>query len=153
MPNNFTDNPSDLIKQVFNQIHQDEMCKLPFINQKISVNTLGFALYDGDWLGALVTPWMLNLLLLPGPNKEWQSYKVGKRMKIKFASGDYTFHASEHNLLGQYLSCSLSFPVSQFNSQSEIEQVAKDTRLLVSALPVQEVSNTSRRELFTKHLK
>lgn len=152
MPRNFTDNPGDLIKQVFTQIHEEAMSGLPFINPALCVNTIGFDLYEGDWLGVLVAPWTLNLLLLPGPDRQWQGYRVGDKLGIKLSTGDYTFMAGEHEALGQYLTFSLSSPVSQFKSQSEIEQLAVDTRRLISAIPVQDVSDASRRELLTKYI-
>lgn len=154
MPVNFIENPGELIKQVFTQIYNDEMVGLPFINPALSVNTIGFALYEGNWLGVLVTPWSLNLMLLTGPNIQWQkTFQVGDKMGLKFGSFDYTFMVGEHVALGQYLTCSLSSPVGQFKTQSEIEQLAADIRRLIVAIPVQNVDDSSRRELFTSLLK
>lgn len=152
MPVNFIDNPSELIKQVFNQIHRDEMSDLPFINPALSVNTIGFALYEEDWLGVLVTPWTLSLLLLPGPDHEWQTHQVGDKLGLKYGDADYTFMLNEHELLGQYLSCSLSSPVGHLATQAIAEQLAKDVRRLIVAIPVQNVENPPRRELFSNLL-
>lgn len=91
MPQNFTSNPGDLIEKVFSQIHKNEMADLQFVNPNLSVKTVGFELYDGDWLGVLLTPWTLSLLLLAGPGREWQSLRVGDRLGLKLPSGSYTF--------------------------------------------------------------
>jgi [NiFe] hydrogenase assembly HybE family chaperone len=58
-------NPSMLIEQTFERIHSERMADLPFLNPRISVAAVGFARQGDDWRGVLVTPWGIQLLLLP----------------------------------------------------------------------------------------
>lgn len=151
MPKNFIKNPSELIEITFNQIHVDQMADLPFINENLSVAAVGFTLFEGDWLGVLLTPWTLNLMLLPGPDREWQLFTVGEKVGLKLPSNDYTFTAGEHEALGQYLSCSVCSPVKHIPSQQAGLQLAEDLSRLVTALPAVNVTEVdeSRRSLFT----
>lgn len=155
MPLNFINNPAKLIEQVFSDIHKSEMEDLPFLNPHLSVKTIGFSLYEGDWLGVLLTPWTLSALLIAGPDREWQDFKVGDKFGIKLPSGNYTFFVGEHKELGIYLSCSLRSPVGDIPNQQTGVQLAEDIRRLITAIPTTElhVEDQSRRALFSQLLK
>ena len=155
MPQNFINDPSELIQQVFTTIHHTEMADLPFINEYLSVETVGFALHEGDWLGVLLTPWTLSLLLLAGPERHWQSFTVGDKFGLKLPSGEYTFFVGGHEKLGTYLSCSLRSPVNDIHSQQAGVKLAEDIRRLVTAIPTTElqIEDQARRTLFNKLLK
>jgi len=155
VPQNFTSNPADIIERVFSEIHKNEMADLQFVNPNLSVKTVGFELYEGDWLGVLLTPWTMNLLLLAGPDREWQPLKVGDRLGLKLPSGSYTFFVGEHEQLGTYLSCSLRSPVGDIQTQEAGLKLAEDIRRLITAIPTTEphVEDQSRRALFGKLLK
>ena len=155
MPLNFINNPDKLVENVFAEIHKTEMADLPFINPYLSVKTVGFSLYEGDWLGVLLTPWTLSALLLPGPNRHWQPFSVGEKFGIKLPSGEYIFFVGNHDELGTYLSCSLCSPVGNISNQESGLKLANDIRRLVTAIPSTElhVDNQSRRALFGKLIK
>ncbi|TCS36751.1 [NiFe]-hydrogenase assembly chaperone HybE [Reinekea marinisedimentorum] len=150
MPQNFTENPSALIEATFNQIHAEQMVGLPFINERLRVSAVGFTLFEGDWLGVLLTPWALNLMLLPGPDRHWQAFTVGEKIGLKLPSNDYTFIVGEHQALGQYLACSVRSPVKDIPGQKAGLQLAGDLSRLMTALPavnVTEVDESRRRLL------
>lgn len=150
MPQNFTNNPSSVLEQVFSDIHQNRMKDLPFVNENLSVKATGFALFEGDWLGVLLTPWTLSLILIPGPDRLWQKRTVGDKVGLRLPSGDYTFTYGVHEELGNYFACSVQSPVQDIASQAIGEQLSKDLRQLVTAIPTQElhVRDESRRALF-----
>lgn len=150
MPQNFINNPTDIIESVFNHIHYSEMKELPFINENIQVKAVGFALYEGDWLGVLLTPWTLSILLFPGPDRVWQQRTVGDKLGLKLPSGNYSFTCGEHQELGQYLASSIMSPVQDLANQTIAVQLAKDLRQLLTAIATEEVhvQNPSRRGLF-----
>ncbi|MHA2937276.1 [NiFe]-hydrogenase assembly chaperone HybE [Vibrio sp. RC27] len=148
---NSIENPSVVVTQVFNNIYHTEMKALPFVNTNLSVECIGFALHEENWLGVLLTPWCMDLLLFPGPGREWsQSLNVGDKMGLTLGENQYTFFASYHEELGQYLSCSLCSPVKHLTTHSAAKQLAIDIRRLIVALPLDTVDDKSRRQLFTK---
>ena len=154
MLRNFMTDPSQTIEQVFNCTHQQQMQDLPFINPAVQVAAIDFALYEQDWLGILLTPWMLNIMLLPGPEREWTEFKtsaVGEKINLNFSNGEYTFMLNQHPQLGQFLSCSLLSPVNDIRDQAAGVRLAKDARRLLTAIPSIEPAQpySSHRAFFT----
>lgn len=150
MPLNFTENPTDVLEIVFNDIHANQMHELPFVNKKLKVKAVGFSLYESDWLGVLLTPWTLSIILIPGPNRVWQSRTVGDKIGIRLPSGDYSFTYGAHEQLGNYLASSIMSPLQDMKNQAVAVQLAKDLRQLITAIPTEEVHvpDPSRRSLF-----
>ncbi|MDB1122375.1 [NiFe]-hydrogenase assembly chaperone HybE [Vibrio algarum] len=150
VPLNFTENPTDVLEIVFNDIHANQMHELPFVNKKLKVKAVGFSLYESDWLGVLLTPWTLSIILIPGPNRVWQSRTVGDKIGIRLPSGDYSFTYGAHEQLGNYLASSIMSPLQDMKNQAVAVQLAKDLRQLITAIPTEEVHvpDPSRRSLF-----
>jgi Protein of unknown function (DUF3457). len=60
------------LETTFNEILDKRMRDLPVVNASLSVQAVGFNRFGEDWLGVLITPWFMNLMLLPGPNSHWR---------------------------------------------------------------------------------
>lgn len=54
------------VKAVFEHIAVMRMRGLPIVNPALGVEALSFRRWAGEWLGVLITPWSLSLMLLPG---------------------------------------------------------------------------------------
>ncbi|WP_070966088.1 [NiFe]-hydrogenase assembly chaperone HybE [Vibrio sonorensis] len=149
MPNTFIHNPAAIVERAFHSVWQQQMVELPFCNPNISVVAHGFEIFEEDWLGVLLTPWTLSLLLLPGPNRQWRTMQVGQKVTLTLPSGIYTFVAGEMDTLGTYLSCSLLSPVGNLSSMEQGKQLTRDIRHLVTAINVSDhtLENPSRRRL------
>ncbi|MFV8766777.1 hydrogenase-2 assembly chaperone, partial [Yersinia enterocolitica] len=104
-------NPAALLEQVFGQVAADEMRGLPFYRDHIPLRACGFQLFEQQWIGALLTPWMLSLVVLPGPQQSWQCRAVGERLMLALPCGGISFTVSEIAGCGQYLSRSLMSPL------------------------------------------
>jgi [NiFe] hydrogenase assembly HybE family chaperone len=102
----------------FEQIHHERMADMPILNDRLSVQTIGFQSWQGHWLGVLVTPWFMNLMLLPGPDDDWGELRPGSKHDHIFPSGHYEFIVGEEDGVGSYQSCSLFSPVFEFESQA-----------------------------------
>ena len=111
------DDPSTALQDVFGDIAATRMADLPIVNRALSVEAIGFRRYsDRHWIGALVTPWAINLLRLPGATAGWPSASGGAGVDWRFPSGDYSFLVAEEARLGVYHLCSLFSPVLEFES-------------------------------------
>ena len=88
------------------------MADLPFLNPKLRVESVGFRPWQGQWLGALVTPWSLNLVLLPGEG-QWETLAMGGERFAALPAGRYRFIAGHDEELGEYHACSLFSPVAR----------------------------------------
>lgn len=49
----------------------------------------------GDWVGAMITPWFINLLILPGGGDLWSDRPSGQRCHIVFPVGPLEFIADD----------------------------------------------------------
>ena len=58
--------PGPALEAAFLRIEREAMDGLPLLNKALRVQAVGFERWQGQWLGALVTPWFLNLVLVPG---------------------------------------------------------------------------------------
>ncbi|MBB6306737.1 [NiFe]-hydrogenase assembly chaperone HybE [Xanthobacter tagetidis] len=108
----------------FREIHAGKMKGVPFVNETLSVKALGFRIHDGRGLGVLVTPWFMNLILLPGPDEDWSGAKTGEKSLMDFASGTYEFLAADRPETGPYRACSLFSPMFDFTSMLQAVETA-----------------------------
>jgi [NiFe] hydrogenase assembly HybE family chaperone len=103
------------------------MAGLPVYNSRLSISALGFRAHDTGYIGALVTPWFLNLVLLP-QNKSDETRPPGASRHVAFPSGNYVFSAVKLERVGAFEFCSLFSPMLEFESQ-EAAQIAADAAL------------------------
>ncbi len=91
------------------------MADLPLLNRALGVRLLGLQPWEGMALGVLVTPWAINLMLLPGSGP-WPDAAPLSKQVWQFPSGDYPFVNAGDAGFGPYQSCSLFSPVLEFES-------------------------------------
>lgn len=56
---------------------EPRMRELPFYNERLSIEAVGFRDWEDHRLGILITPWFINLILLPGENDDWSAVEQG----------------------------------------------------------------------------
>ena len=99
------------------------MAELPIYNAALSVAVTDFEAHGEAQIGVLVTPWCMNLVILPSPEAVNTPRLVGVKTMEALPSGQYEFIWGELEGLGFYQSCSLFSPMFEFESQA----VALDT--------------------------
>lgn len=107
----------------FTEILNAKMRDLPMVNHALHVQAVDFRPWEGGFLGILVAPWFMNLVLLPAPDRALQA-PTAKEV-IRFPSGDYEFIHNARDLTGAYLACSLFSPMGDFTSQLQAVEVAR----------------------------
>ena len=148
-------NPAARLEQAFLQIAQESMVDLPFYRAQLPVKACGFHLFEGQWFGAIVTPWMLQLMLLPGPGQRWQRRKAEERVALSLPRGEMLFRPGEIAPDLHYLSCSLMSPMETTLTAGRAIELAENCAKLAIALPVRTSDDVDRgrRALFGgKHL-
>lgn len=120
--------PSSLVTAVFRDIARTRMHGLPFLNEQLSVEAVSFAPWEGKWLGVLVTPWCMNLMLLPGAPDAWLALPQGEKRAYRFPAGTYEFIGADDPHLGAYAICSLFSPMDGFADQGSARLVAMFAR-------------------------
>ena len=115
--------PSPRLEQAF-RATATRMSGLGFVNPALSVEAVAFAPWDGHWLGVMVTPWSINLLLLPHDRSLWRTVRAGGKQRYAFPAGDYDFIAATDPVVGEYQMCSLFSPALEFEDHAAARMVA-----------------------------
>jgi [NiFe] hydrogenase assembly HybE family chaperone len=121
----WTTHPAARLESAFREIAAGRMRGLPVVNDAIEVEAIGFAPWDAHWLGCLVTPWFLNLVLLPRDAAGWRSVPVGDKVAYRFPAGVYEFVAAHDDAIGEYQACSLFSPVFEFADHASARLTAQ----------------------------
>jgi [NiFe] hydrogenase assembly HybE family chaperone len=74
----------------------------------------------------LVTPWCMNLVLLPGQDDNWSGLMPGKTVKAGFPNGDYVFTLSAPDGIDTHLSLPLFTTVQGFADQDTACDIARE---------------------------
>ena len=137
----------------FRNIHTERMRDMPFLNARLEVCAVGFREFDEHAVGVLVTPWFMNLVLLPG-EQEWSRLVQGSVVKVALPGGEIEFNVSHDDDFGTHLSAALFSSVADFPDQDTAVAIAgeilhqlfdPETKPKAAAPP-----SVSRRELFTR---
>ena len=116
-------NPAPRLEAAFTRIWKTRMEGLPFLNANLRVEAVGFRPWEGQWLGALVTPWFVNLVLVPGEG-EWQSLAQGGERIAILPAGGFRFVSGHDEEIGEYHACSLFSPAQEFADHDTARAVA-----------------------------
>src|ERR1035437_9777318 len=118
-------NPDQAVEQAFSRIQHERMADVPILNPALTVEAIDFQRWQGHWLGMVVTPWCMSLLLVPGSADNWVSACENKRRFVRFPTGDFVFLGGNEAELGEYQSCSLFSPMDKFATQLEATMTAR----------------------------
>lgn len=113
------------LEAAFREIHAGQMRGVPMVNETLSVKAVGFRVHEGRVLGMLITPWFMNLILLPGPDEDWSRLATGAKDLVEFPSGFYEFLAAQRPEVGAYKACSLFSPMFDFSSMLQAVETAQ----------------------------
>lgn len=132
------------LEATFRHIHEQRMQAMALCNPALAVEALGF----GDLpestgrLGVLITPWSMNLILLPA-GEALPAGRVGRRA---LPAGEVEFVGSREGAFGPFEACSLFSPVLHFPDQLTARAVANETLgVMLGELPAAEQAGGSTR--------
>lgn len=139
--------PSPRLEAAFRAVAH-RMTGLGFVNPALSVEAVGFAPWNGHWLGVLVTPWFMNLTLAPRDRAVWQPLAQGEKRCYAFPAGEYEFIGAHDDAAGEYQQCSLFSPLLEFEDHATARLVAVLAREALfdadhAEVPVMPVANLS----------
>lgn len=129
------------------------MASLPICNAALAVEAVGFREHAGREVGVVVTPWFMNLVVLPSP-ADAAAWRRGELARLAFPSGAYDFVVGE--AAGEFVaSCSLFTLMHDFADQVAAREaaLAAAEALFEPAVPAEperpkEPSVMSRRKFF-----
>lgn len=109
----------------FREVWHSKMRDVPLVNKALSVEPVGFVSHEGRGLGVLVSPWFMNLIMLPREGEDWSALVPGAKENIDFPSGTYEFIHNVREMGGGYKACSLFSPMGDFQTQMQATDVAR----------------------------
>lgn len=148
--NGFPTCPAPQLEAAFQAVATGGMRDLPFFHSQIPIRACGFQLFEQQWIGCMLTPWMLSLLVLPGPQQRWEPRQIGEKLALELPCGNVGFTVGYLASCGQYLACSLMSPLESALGAEQALALAESSARMALALPVVDrsiPSNLGRRAL------
>ncbi len=138
MHQGFSESPAATLEALYQEVYLNEMKGLPICNDEIKVEAIGFQLWEGQWLGILITPWFTNLLILRQEGQDWPEMKLakGNDKHIAFPAGNIKFTPRFEPQLGKYLCCSLVSPMNECSSHQQAVVDAKQAMRQLVQIPI-----------------
>lgn len=91
------ENPGELVVRCFS-----ERTNTSPVNPRLGFASVGFTRFQGDWLGVVITPQCIDLMLLPGGGSLWGDVPPGQRRYIDLPHQTVAFVATEDPQIGPY---------------------------------------------------
>ena len=136
----------------YRRILDDRMQGLAFLNPRLRVEAVGFRPMGEHEAGILITPWFMNLVILPG-NDDWHGLTPGHLCQIDMPAGRMEFNAGGDDAIGRILTAVLFTSVQDFPDHRTAHDVALEIldRLFADpATAAQQVApRMSRRAMFS----
>lgn len=107
-------NPAPALQRRFEHILHTQLNGVPLLNPALRVQAVGFRPWSAHWLGVLVTPWFMNLMLLPRERAQWPEVGARESRHYVFPAGVFEFIGGRDAVLGSYQACSLFSPMFEF---------------------------------------
>ena len=143
--------PVAALEDYYRRVYDERMRDLAVVNPALEVEGVGFRGLDEHQLGALVTPWFINLFLLPGSDR-WDDHGQGSTCTIDLPGGSIDFTIAHDEELGTTLSAALFGTVAEFPDQALARDVAAETLRRLRQAEANDDDNKepgmTRRELF-----
>lgn len=106
--------PQRALEAAFGRVWREHMQGLPMVNPALTVEAVGFEPWQAHWLGVLVTPWFMNLVLMPRLHAQWPRVRERESRHFVFPAGVFEFIGAHDAELGDYMACSLFSPMFEF---------------------------------------
>nr|WP_318384394.1 hydrogenase-2 assembly chaperone [uncultured Enterobacter sp.] len=143
----FIDSPAARVTAAFESVARKTLHDGAFLHPEMPVHASAFTLFEGQWTGCVITPWLLSALILPGPQQQWPARNIGEKIALALPIGTMTFSVGELDTLGQYLACSLMSPLARTLTVDQGIRLANDCGRMLLSLPVNAPASPARRAL------
>ncbi|MEZ6021066.1 MAG: [NiFe]-hydrogenase assembly chaperone HybE [Planctomycetota bacterium] len=160
-------NPTDAqqareqFEELYRRIEIERMQGVPILNHALSVEAVGFESVGDARIGVLITPWFMNLVVLPQDEERYLGGNpvVGASRHLHLPAGVIEFLIAGEEGRGLWLMCSLFSPMHEFADQEAARQTALAALEHVLTAPEPEVelepqaaepAQLTRRALFSR---
>ena len=112
------------LEEAFRRIERERMQGMSLLNPALHVEAVGFEARGDSWLGVLITPWFVNLVMLPREESQWTELRPTATTVESFPLGEFEFLVGRDETLGTYKSCTLFSPALEFVDQDSARSAA-----------------------------
>lgn len=117
--------PRAALQDHYRNVAECRMVGMPFMNPGLVVEVVASCRLQGDWLAALVTPWCIMMVLMPGGGALWKDTGLGARREVALPVGVVSFIADEGPASLPCLQyCPIVAPVSHLVDQAQAVELA-----------------------------
>ncbi len=117
---------ASIIEKTFTKIHLEKMQGIPILNPAIEIQAVGFQHYQERVLGVIITPWLMNVVILPAEGEDWSDMELGHKQPHKFPSKTYKFMINHIEGIGPCQTHSLYSPMRDFACHEQALKMAQD---------------------------
>lgn len=114
------------LESVYGRIDTERMRELPIRNDRLRVEAVGFRPWDGHVLGVLITPWCMNLVLMPGDADDWRHLAEDDVCDWDLPAGPCQFNPCLFDDARLHLSAPLFSTVQDFPDQDTAREIAQE---------------------------
>lgn len=114
---------------------ESEMAGLPIHNPALSVEAVGFRSHGAVYAGVIVTPWCMNLVVMPADPDAPAPGPLGSTRSLSFPSGAYSFVVGRMDGVGAVETCSLFSPMDEFDAHDVARSAARSAADGLFAVP------------------
>jgi [NiFe] hydrogenase assembly HybE family chaperone len=97
---------------------------LPICNSALAVEDVGFREHDGRLVGVIVTPWFMNLTVLPA-SADLATWRKGDTARVEFPAGAYEFVVGDAGDNGPIATRSLFSTMRDFSGSDAAREAAR----------------------------
>jgi [NiFe] hydrogenase assembly HybE family chaperone len=107
----------------YGRVADRDMSTLPGYNGRLRLEAVGFRAWEGHYVGVLVAPWFMNLVLLPGAADDWSELAGAESSEWKFPAEKILFNPCTLAGPGLHLTASLFTDLTGFPDQATARAV------------------------------
>lgn len=126
-----------LLEDCYRRIGERSMRDLPIYNDALSIAAIGFDIRNDAISGILVTPWFMNLILVPRDGS-LASRATGSSFSHAFAAGAIDFTVGDIDGVGRIASSSLFSPMFEFDDMEAAKATATAAMIEILTSPAAE---------------
>jgi len=104
---------------------EDAMVGLPIHNPKLIIESIGFRETDEGYVGVVITPWSMNIAVLPKDPAAQPHGPIGAEREVTFPSGTYSFLSARLDDFGALETCNLISPMDEFDDPAVARMTAE----------------------------
>ncbi len=117
---------AEIVERSFSKVHREKMQGIPILNPRINVQALGFQYYRDRIVGIVITPWLMNVIILPAEGEDWSDRDPGRKEMLAFPLKTCLFLQNEIDGIGYCQTHSLYSPMNEFANHEHAVRVGQD---------------------------